>query len=36
MGSIDIEGLDQNIYLQSVDCQVPLSRIYKGVDFEGQ
>lgn len=30
----DVEGMEQNIRLQSIDCDIPLSRIYKGVDFE--
>jgi len=29
----DIMGLDKTVTLRSVDCEIPLSRIYKNIDF---
>ena len=30
---MDIEGMDQILHLRSIDCKLPLARIYKGIDF---
>ncbi len=29
----DISGLEQSVRLRSVDCEIPLARIYKNIDF---
>jgi len=29
----DIIGLDKNVTLRSIDCEIPLSRIYKNIDL---
>lgn len=29
-----VEDLDKNIYLKSIDCNLPLKNIYRGIDFE--
>ena len=29
----DLTGLDQNLYLQSIDCTLELSEVFRRVDF---